>query len=441
MRKNSRIFRFQCFTRIFIRVCLGVLLIPLFLNAIFAAGTLDPGFGSGGKVSFRFGSTSDGAGSAVLQPDGKIVIVGSTLPSGQSAGFRDFAVARLNSNGSLDNTFGSSGQVITGFGAFDEDIASAVVLQPDGKILAAGRSGNVFAITRYNANGILDTTFGTGGKVTTDFPENVSAGISDLFLQTDGKILVIGSTVSGSGSTEGQRQIALVRYNPDGSLDTSFGNNGKFKIVFGIITYLNGAAMQSNGNLLIGGSYVFNRPGCIPTKQTSCSETQEFLLSYKPNTTPDKKFGRRQGKEFSRNKSYGLSLQTDGSILAGGFPIVRRYSKNGRLETVFGPSAFPNQPPGQFFANGPYQLAQRPNGSIVGCQYLRAVGHDDIGVVLFNTAGQPMAYDQTDFFGADESCSKILIQPDGKVVVVGSAQLEQQGNYSFAVVRYLDFTP
>jgi uncharacterized delta-60 repeat protein len=409
-----------------------------------AAGVLDLNFGNGGKVNFRFGETSDFATSAVLQPDGKIVIVGSTVPSMQSNRLTDFIAARLNTDGSLDNTFGSGGLVATAFGFQEDDSATSVILQPNGKIVVGGYSGNVFALARYNSDGSLDNSFGGGGKVTTNFPESFSQRIDFLFLQADGKILAVGNSFSGSGSVEGRTQIPLARYNVDGSLDSTFENNGRFKIFFGnLLTTLSGAAMQPDGKLLISGRYEFNRPNCtpVPVIPGSCSDTQEFLLRYNQNMSLDRKFGRRFGKEFSGDRFLGLSLQSDGNILVGGFPLVRRYSANGRLETTFDRAVFPNQPPNQSFASGPYKLRQRPNGTIVGCQYLRAVGHDDIGVVLFSPAGRAIAYDQRDFFGADDNCRDILIQSDSKIIVVGNVRLQQQGNSTIGVMRYLDITP
>lgn len=432
----------QAFARRFVLLWIATSLLLVFSKTISAGGILDPNFGTGGKVNFRFGGTSDQGTAAALQSDGKIVIVGLTGPSGQSFSFRDFAVARLNTDGSLDGTFGTGGLVTTGFGSVQEDIALAVVIQPDGKIVAGGTSGGVFALARYNTNGSLDAAFGTGGRVTTDFTESLNDSLGYLFLQSDGKIVAVGGLVTGSGFPEGQAQIGLVRYNADGGIDTTFGNNGKFKIFFGnLITYLDGAAMQADGKLVIAGGYVFRIPGCVPGPHTSCEDTRQILLRYNTNMTPDRKFGRRVGKEFSRDKFYGLSLQTDGQILTGGYPLVRRYSSTGRFETLFDQPVFPNQPPNQSIVNGPYQLTHRPNGTIVGCKFLRANGHDDIGVVLFDPNGHVVGTDQRDFFTADDSCAKVLLQADGKILVVGRAQLEQQGNHSFAVMRYLDITP
>jgi hypothetical protein len=111
------------------------------------------------------------------------------------------------------------------------------------------------------------------------------------------------------------------------------------------------------------------------------------------------------------------------------------------LDSIFDQPVFPNQPPNQFIVNGPYQLTHRSNGTIVGCKFLRATGHDDIGIVLFDANGHVIGTDQRDFFTADDSCSKVLLQSDGKILVVGRAQLEQQGNHSFAAMRFLDITP
>ncbi len=126
--------------------------------------------------------------------------------------------------GDLDLTFGTGGKVTTDF-AGDGDLAFAVALQPDGKIVAAGRSSFDFALARYNADGSLDPTFGTGGKVTTDFGFDEAFAVA---LQPDGKIVAAGYAVVGSSL-----DFALARYNADGSLDPTFGTDGKVTTDFG----------------------------------------------------------------------------------------------------------------------------------------------------------------------------------------------------------------
>src|SRR5207247_2165686 len=140
----------------------------------------------------------------------------------------DFALARYNADGSLDATFGTGGKVTTDF-AGDDDQAFAVVLQSDGKIVVAGeaktsRRGD-FALARYNANGSLDATFGTGRKVTTDFAGDDDAAFG-VALQTGGKIVAAGGArIGGFRAANAGRgeDFALARYNANGSLDATFG--------------------------------------------------------------------------------------------------------------------------------------------------------------------------------------------------------------------------
>lgn len=135
----------------------------------------------------------------------------------------DFALVRYNSDGSLDITFDHDGKVTTDLG--DSDYGRAVAIQSNGQIVVAGNSsndsGSDFALARYNGDGSLDTTFGIGGKTTTDFSSGYDYGRT-VAIQSDGKIIVGGSHSSATNS-----DFALVRYNSDGSLDTTFDTDGK----------------------------------------------------------------------------------------------------------------------------------------------------------------------------------------------------------------------
>jgi uncharacterized delta-60 repeat protein len=148
----------------------------------------------------------------VLQPDGKIVVAGTDFLNPE----RDFLLVRYNSDGSLDTSFDSDGWLTTDFGS-DEDFGYAVMRQADGKIVVAGSSAGDFALARYNLDGSLDTDFDLDGKVTTDFFGGSDAG-NAIALAPDGKILVAGSAMY-----LGTYDFALARYNLDGSLDASFG--------------------------------------------------------------------------------------------------------------------------------------------------------------------------------------------------------------------------
>src|SRR5438876_1187397 len=185
----------------------ALLLVLSFAHSVDAGpGDLDPSFGTGGRVLTDFGG-GDGARALALQADGRIVVAGSSSAGGFGSGF---ALARYNPDGSLDPSF-RGGRVVTSFA--DRDEASALALQADGKIVVAGFSDaggrQDFALARYNPDGGLDLSFGSGGRVLTDFGGDDEAAA--LALQADGKIVVAGFSDAG-----GFALAALVRYNPNG---------------------------------------------------------------------------------------------------------------------------------------------------------------------------------------------------------------------------------
>jgi len=164
--------------------------------------------------------------SLALQLDGKLVLAGQAFISGGN----DFALARYNSNGTLDTSFGTGGKVTTNFTS-PNDAAFSVAVQSDGKIVAAGGTilsrGGDFALARYDSNGMLDTSFGTGGKVTTDIA-GPSDSVNSIAVQLNGKIVAAGRTF-----INGDFHSALARYNSDGTLDADFGRGGKVTAIFG----------------------------------------------------------------------------------------------------------------------------------------------------------------------------------------------------------------
>lgn len=216
-----------------------------------ANGTLDPNFGSGGKVLTSFTFTSESAHSVLVQPDGKIIAIGQTYGVNGNP-YYDFALARYNIDGSLDSTFGSGGRATIDF-AYHDAGRDGLLLE-DGKILVCGYSLNVgtlddITVIRLNSNGSLDTTFGTGGRALVDINQNDRA--SRLVLQADGKIVVGGASL-----VDGATKFALARFNGDGSLDTGFGTSGKVETEFGgfSLASLAGLAIQPDGKLITGGS-------------------------------------------------------------------------------------------------------------------------------------------------------------------------------------------
>jgi uncharacterized delta-60 repeat protein len=190
-------------------------------------------------------SGGDNATAIALQPDGKIVV------AGVSDG--DFALARYLSNGTLDLTFGSNGTVLTDFSGGSHDVATALALQPDGKIVVAGRShlfgpddDTDFALARYLPNGTLDPTFGHNGMVLSDFGAQESVSFQELALQQDGKIVAAGGN---SGF------VNLARYRPNGTLDSTFGREGRVTNEFIGISGVAALAIQPHdGRLVVAGS-------------------------------------------------------------------------------------------------------------------------------------------------------------------------------------------
>ncbi len=206
-------------------------------------GALDTTFDTDGKVTTDLGSTIDSISSIVVQSDGKIIAAGTSNG--------DFALVRYDSVGALDTTFDTDGKLTTDIGSSSVDAAYSVALQSDGKILVAGSSAGDFALVRYTSAGVLDTTFDTDGKVTTNINVISSVNTTDaaykVLVQLDGKILV-GGTSNGD--------FTLVRYDSTGALDTTFDTDGKLTLDVGTTTtdYAYSMALQSDGKIILTGT-------------------------------------------------------------------------------------------------------------------------------------------------------------------------------------------
>jgi uncharacterized delta-60 repeat protein/uncharacterized repeat protein (TIGR01451 family) len=275
-------------------------------------GSLDPTFGSAGKVTTEFGAGTGGPGARalVLQPDGKLVAAGTVFVNDGTS--NNFALARYNPDGSLDATFGSGGRVITNFAGSSIDAAFALVLQPDDKLVAAGEthSPQRFALARYNPNGSLDATFGSGGKVTTDVggSQDTNEALA-LVLQPDGKIVAAGRALVGGVTVD----FALARYHPDGSLDATFDGDGRVTTNFvGLDNdQVFGLVLQPDGKLVAAGS-------------TGTGSTSDFALArYNADGGLDTTFG--SGGKVTTNfggtsldTAFALVLQPDGKLVAAG---------------------------------------------------------------------------------------------------------------------------
>src|SRR5687767_5871832 len=159
---------------------------PISGTSYASEGQLDGSFDSDGKVSTEFRAFLDSARSIAIQSDGRLIAAGYS--EGSSDVRNDFAVARYNTDGSLDTSFDSDGKLTTDFGSLEQ--AYAVDVQADGGIVVAGGSNTDFAVARYNIDGSLDTSFDSDGKLTTDFGGSDFAYAATI--QSDGKIIAVG---------------------------------------------------------------------------------------------------------------------------------------------------------------------------------------------------------------------------------------------------------
>ena len=323
-----------------------------------ADGSLDVSFGDDGKVTTSIGTREDHTHGMAIQPDGKIVVVGHT----HSENDLDFAVVRYDADGSLDTSFGDGGMVTTSFGP-GWDYGQAVTVQPDGKIVVIGHTYNDneqdFAVARYNADGSLDTSFGDGGKATTSIGTGWDYGQA-VTVQPDGKIVVVGHTYS-----ENDQDFAVVRYDTDGSLDTSFDDDGK------VITSIgqgedrgNAVVVQQDGKILVAGH------------SHNGTDLDFAVVRYDTDGSLDTSFG-DDGKvvtSISPGWDYGqaVTVQPDGKIVVIGYShngtdfdfAVARYDAGGSLDTSFGNDGKVTTPIGPGEDRG-YAVALQRDGNIL----------------------------------------------------------------------------
>lgn len=334
-----------------------------------ANGVIDGGFGTGGRVRTDLGM-NEIAQAVLVQPDGKIVIAGLR---GDFA-VHDFLVGRYNADGSPDGTFGSGGFVTTDFGG--DDYGYAVVRQPDGKLVVAGGSiqgVNVgFELARYTTSGALDPTFGSGGKVTT-LVRNADRALNVL-LQPDGKIVAAGQSI-GTGSFQGM----LARYGTNGALDPTFGSGGTVVTALPFQAVPSGLARQSDGKLVLVG-------------QNSFGGTYDaFVARYDVGGTPDASFGGTgyvvtdYGTNFDR--ASGVVVLSDGTIVTAGDAleahVLAAYQNDGSLDATFGNGGIvvtTNTSSTGFFFQTVYGVTAAFNDLyIVGYGYF---GHDYVDVAV-----------------------------------------------------------
>jgi uncharacterized delta-60 repeat protein len=362
-----------------------------YVQRYLADGSLDPDFGTYGnggssRISFTAAYDSELPRAVALQTDGKIVVAGNT-PGG-------FGIARLNSNGTIDTTFGASGLISFRFASNDAADVEAMAIQTDGRIVLVGTSADKFAFARLLPSGAFDTTFNGSGKVTISTLSNKNGGSARaMAIQADGKIVGVGIRPALSGKQSTGPDFAIIRLNPNGTLDSGFGSGGKvFTDFAGLDDRAFAVAIDGNGKLVVGG---WGKVGSA-LGRADIGFYRFALTRYNQNGTLDTTFG-SSGKVTAGPAGYreqidGLAIQADGKIVGVGNMTDPDVIVNDATVTRFNP-------------DGTLDLTFGPNGN---------------GLVQSGLA-------------SNDAFSSVLLQPDGKIVAAGY----QSGGDYVCVARYL----
>lgn len=418
----------------------------IFTLALAASGDLDPTFSGDGKLTTGFlGDLFEGVHDIAIQSDGKIVAVGSAHGPFNAETESVFSIARYNPNGTLDATFSWDGRVVTDFGPMSD--AFGVAIQGDGKIVlvgsncAAGGTNCDLALARYKPDGSLDPAFSGDGRVSTDFGGGDNGSWGGITIQSNGKIVVSGYMHNGSDI-----DFALYRYNPNGSLDTTFHSDGMLNTGFGSgrDDYARKTVLQPDGKIVVAGST------CYGGGWQNCNFT---LARYNSNGSLDTTFS-VDGKQITdfggSDYAHSVVRQADGKIVAVGqienagncSLALARYKVNGALDTTFHAdgkvtTTLPSTDCAWYYFLG---AAIQSNGKIVVAASVGPDGSHDFLLARYNSNGSldtTLSGDGklvTDF-GADDMADAIAIQSNGRIVLAGWSNLS--GNYDFALARYM----
>jgi uncharacterized delta-60 repeat protein len=432
---------------------------PLEDRCLLAGGVLDPTFGSGGLLTTAVGASSSFTSAVATYPhagtanDGKIVVAGESYVHGPKA-----TLVRYNLDGTLDNSFGSGGVVAQAAGQ-----ALDVKIQADGKLVVAVLANNDFGVIRYNADGTLDRTFGGkggNGEVITDVNGKSNDQATKLLLQSDGKIVVAGWTAARN--TENY-DLALVRYNTDGTLDTTYGQGGK------VIQHFTSPIYSDTIHVAID-------PGATPLDPNAGkivalvdiddTHDTQVLVRFNTNGSLDTSFAGAGYATISSQIFPGgvnsVVVQPDDRIVLAGFAAgdtstgydlaLERYNANGTLDTTFGSGGIVVMPmPGDQFGQS---LILQSDGKIIVAgnqdyynflvaRFNGADGSPDaaFGVNGIAVSGNVENPYQPGFVITGSEPVKVALEPDGRIVVAGSHDYHVTGNYSIALARFLAAGP
>ena len=397
-----------------------MVLAQLPVKVLAADAILDVTFGVGGIVRTDVSGGPEAIAELVFQADGKIIAAGYVQGPG-------LGLARYNSNGTLDASFGSGGVVVSNLIPHG---AKAVAVQPDGKIVVAGDVYTTatlfdFAVARFNSNGSPDTNFGTGGVVSLDYGVHHIDSLADVLIQPDGRIIAVGS--SYAINNQAYNDITLARFNSNGTVDTDFGTGGWARADFGYGDNAYSALLLSDGKILVGG-----------LTRSVGSLDDMTLVRFNADGSLDTSFataGRAVADIVAQDAILDMALQPDGKIVGAGYAnrdsnmdiAVVRFNADGSLDSGFGvngkrTTAFASD--SEERANA---VAIQADGKIVVCGYARILGQGiDFVVVRYNPNGSPdISFDgdgkavivSSEF----DNATSLLLQPDGKIILSTTA--------------------
>ena len=432
------------------------------------AGSLDSTFGNGGKFIYSANNYPyyfNTVNAMSIQKDGKIILAGFGV-NYNGNGTQDFAVLRLNTNGSVDNTFGNNGLVLIDFSydgfSYSSDIASRLTIQQDGKIVVAGEADGYnyidssstynysdIAVARLNTDGSLDNTFNGKGKVKIDLSRYSNGGNSNSYnydhcyavtTKSNGEILLGGTTYTSDPIIGNNYDAVVIEVKVDGSLDSSFSDGGVLYIKKpGGDDNITGLAIQNGGKII-----------CAGNTYNAASFNDLLALRLKTNGVIDKTFGSNGTASIDLNNNsydYGTSLvlQANGKILlgcytnssAGSGPAVVKLNSNGALDNTFNGTGKTF-----YYSNdivGQRQISVQKDGKIIqsGTQYsynsadANYLGGDNFIIIRykangaidssFGTLGRSVVdfgnYTGNIYQDDNSSCA---IQTDGKIVAAGT---------------------
>ena len=419
---------------IYIAVCL------LFVSATASTGELDSSFGVDGRAAIEIGTHGDRAQAIAIQPDGKILLGGSSADSSSLA----YSLIRLLPDGSPDSSFNGDGKVLLDLSAGDDEILS-LALTVDGHILAGGYTtqgrDRDFTLLRFNSDGSLDTGFGNQGKVVTSVG-NSHDEITAMAVDEDGALLVAGSAEGTLG-----RVIVLGRYLADGRLDPSFSDQGLSLIGIGMDVVAQGMVIREDGSAVISGSY-------------ADGETVRMVLAgFTPDGLIDTGFGENgvAVTKYTRqiSEGYGLFQDQDGDLFVAGSvgpegersAAIFRFTDQGVPETSFGEDGALIAEIGSeddvFYSLAGNETTLHASG------FTTTYNNRDFLFVSYEQGASEQAFSSEDgidssvpqpevlttsFVSGDSMSYAMAMQKDGKVVTVGTSG--DDDNTSMAVSRY-----